>query len=65
MYYYRIYDDKEELSFFKSSLERMRIDELKREFEQGRRVFTNAEFLEFLRKKDEEAEIIAITEVDY
>lgn len=65
MYYYRIYDDKEELSFFKSSLERGNIEELKKEFEQGRKIFTNAEFLEFLRKKDREAEIIAITEVDY
>lgn len=65
MYYYRIYDDREELNFFKSSLERNKVDELKKEFEQGRKMFTNEEFLEFLRNKDREAEIITITEVDY
>ena len=65
MYYYRIYDDREELNFFKSSLERNRVDELKKEFEKGRKLYTNAEFLEFLRQKDKEAELITITEVDY
>jgi len=50
MYYYRIYDDKEELNFFKSSLERNSVDELKKEFEKGRKLYTNAEFLEFLRQ---------------
>ena len=65
MYYYRIYDDKEELNYFKSSLERDLIDRLKREFESDRQVYTNPDFVEFLKKKDKEAEIITITEVDY
>ncbi len=65
MYYYRIYDDKEELNYFKSSLERDLIDRLKREFENDRQVYTNPDFVEFLKKKDKEAEIITITEVDY
>ena len=65
MYYYRIYDDKEVLNFFKSSLDCKKIDELKKEFEKDRRTFTNEEFVSFLRKKDKEAEIITITEVDY
>ncbi|MGB2869957.1 MAG: hypothetical protein WBD36_16025 [Bacteroidota bacterium] len=65
MYYYRIYDDKEVLNFFKSALDCKRIDELKKEFEKDRRTFTNEEFVNFLRKKDKEAEIITITEVDY
>jgi hypothetical protein len=65
MYYYRIYDDKEKLSFFKSSLDQRVIDELKKEYEKGRQVFTNEEFLEFLRTKDPEAELISIAEVDY
>lgn len=65
IYYYRIFDDKEELCYFKSSLDRNKVDELKKDFESGKKVFTNLEFLEFLRKKDAEAERIVITEVDY
>lgn len=65
MFYYRIFDDKEELHYFKSSLDRKSIDEFKKEFESGRKVYTNCEFLEFLKKKDSEAERITITEVDY
>lgn len=65
MYYYRIYDDKEVLNFFKSALDCKNIDELKKEFEKNRRTFTNSEFVDFLKKKDKEAEIITITEVDY
>ena len=65
MFYYRIFDDKEELHYFKSSLDRKAIDEFKKEFESGRKVYTNCEFLEFLKKKDSEAERITIIEVDY
>jgi hypothetical protein len=65
MNYYRIYDDKEELNFFKSSLDRKVIDELKKEFERDRKLYTNSEFIEFLKKKDSEVEMITITEVDY
>lgn len=65
MYYYRIFDDKEELYFFKSSFDRKRIDEFKKEFESNRKVYTNTEFLEFLKRKDAEVEQITIAEVDY
>lgn len=65
MYYYRIWDDKEELHYFKSNLDRTTIDRMKVEFESGRKVFTNTEFLDFLRKKDPEVEMISIMEVDY
>ena len=65
MYYYRVYDDREELNFFKSSLDQKTIDDFKKEFEAERRVYTNSEFLEFLKKKDAEAEIITIREIDY
>jgi hypothetical protein len=65
MYYYRIFDDKEELYYFKSSFDRKRIDDFKREFESGKKVYTNCEFLEFLKKKDVETEQIQIVEVDY
>jgi hypothetical protein len=65
MYYYRIYDDKEELNFFKSSFDDKKIKEYMSEFEKERKQYFNLDFLEFLKKKDVDAEIIEVHNVSY
>lgn len=65
MYYYRIYDDKEELNFFKSSLGHKQIEALLKDFEKTHETYCNPEFIEYLRKKDTEAEIIQVEQVTY
>lgn len=65
MHYYRIYDDHEELNFFKSSLDDKAIQEMVKEFEAHRQHCYNCDFLEFLKKKDVDAELIEIHNVSY
>ncbi len=65
MFYYRIYDDHEELNFFKSTLDDKKIAELLKEFECQRQQYFNLDFVEFLRKKDMDAEIIEVENISY
>jgi hypothetical protein len=65
MYYYRIYDDKEELNFIKSSLEQKRIRELVEEYEKDRQEYYNNEFVEFLKDFDPAAELIEVINITY
>ncbi|MGB9695931.1 MAG: hypothetical protein ACP5P3_01420 [Ignavibacteria bacterium] len=65
MYYYRIFDDKDELNFFKSSLDYQKILELLKEYEKNHQEYINSEFLKYLRQYDEEAEFIEITNIYY
>jgi hypothetical protein len=65
MNYYRIFDDKEELNFFKSSFGYEKIAKLIDEFEKSHSSYYNNDFIEFLKKKDKEAEIIEVTNIYY
>ncbi|MDE3056985.1 MAG: hypothetical protein KGJ59_03400 [Bacteroidota bacterium] len=65
MHYYRIYDDHEELNFFKSTMDEKKIEELLKEFERERQQYFNLDFMEFLRKKDVDAEIIEVENISY
>ena len=65
MYYYRIFDDKEELNFFKSSFEYKKIRELMAEYENSHQEYINRDFIGFLKEKDKEAEIIDVTNIYY
>lgn len=65
MYYYRIFDDKDELNFFKSSLDYQKILELLKEYEKNHQEYVNREFLKYLSQYDEEAEFIEITNIYY
>jgi hypothetical protein len=65
MFYYRIYDDHEELNFFKSTLDDKKIAELLKEFECQRQQYFNLDFVEFLKKKDMDAEIIEVENISY
>jgi hypothetical protein len=65
MHYYRIYDDHEELNFFKCSLDNQQTKELLKEFERERQQYFNMDFVEFLKKKDADAEIIKVENISY
>ena len=65
MYYYRIFDDKDELNFFKSSFEYNKIQELIKEYEKNSQEYINPDFIGFLKKQDSEAELIDVTNIYY
>ncbi len=65
MYYYRIFDDKEELNFFKSSLDYAGIAGLLKEYEKKHSEYVNRDFMKFLKEKDKDAEIIEVTNIYY
>jgi hypothetical protein len=65
MYYYRIYDDKEELNFLKSSLEQQKIRDLLKEFEKTHEEYFNTEFVVFLKNFDPDAELIEVINITY
>ncbi len=65
MFYYRIFDDKDELNFFKSSFEYEKIVELMQQYEKEHQEYLNCEFIDFLKKRDSEAEIIEVTNIYY
>ena len=65
MYYYRIFDDKEELNFFKSSLKYKELAELMSEFEKTHSEYYNNDFIKYLKENDKDAEIIEVTNIYY
>jgi len=65
MFYYRIFDDKEELNFFKSSLGYEKIRELMNDYEKTHQEYINKDFISYLKEKDAEAEIIEVTNIYY
>jgi hypothetical protein len=64
-FYYRIYDDHEELDFIKSTIDYNKIRELLVKFEEIHKEYYNPEFLDFLKESDPEAEIIEVTNIFY
>ena len=65
LYYYRIYDDKEEFNFFKSSFEEKKIREQLKEYERLHDQYINPDFVMFLREHDPEAELIDMNTITY
>ena len=65
MYYYRIFDDNEELDFLKSTLEYEKIRDLMKEFEKNNSEYFNRNFVDFLRVQDPDADIIEVTNIYY
>jgi hypothetical protein len=65
VFYYRIYDDKEDFNFIKSSFEQKKMSELLKEFEKTHKKYLNKNFIKFLQKSDPEAEIIEVREMSY
>lgn len=65
MYYYRIFDDKDELNFFKSSLPYEKVIEYMRQYEKEHEEYDNREFVAYLYKFDKEAGFIEVTNIYY
>ncbi len=65
MYYYRIFDDKDELNFFKSSLPYEKVIEYMRQYEKEHSEYDNREFVSYLNKFDKEAGFIEVTNIYY
>lgn len=65
MFYYRIFDDKEELNFFKSSLNYEKIRELMTEYEKSHQEYINRDFISYLKEQDKDTEIIEVTNIYY
>lgn len=64
-FYYRIYDDKEEKNYFKSSLEQTRIKALLKEYEKTHEEYYNTEFVEFVKEHDPDIELIEMHNIFY
>jgi len=65
IYYYRAYDDKEEKNYFKCSFDHEAIVALVKDFEKTHQEYYNFDFVNFLKEKDPEAELIEITNIYY
>ena len=65
IFYYRIFDDNEELDFLKTKLEYERIQGLLKEYIKSHNEYFNKEFVDFLQKDDPDAEIIEVTNIYY
>ncbi|RPI68195.1 MAG: hypothetical protein EHM47_14795 [Ignavibacteriales bacterium] len=63
--YYRIYDDQEELNYFKSTLSHKQVERYLNSYEKKHNKYFNPEFIEFLQKYDNKAEIIKVEDVSY
>ena len=64
-FYYKIYDDKEELNYLKCSLPHDKVEELLKEYEQTHQKYFNPEFISFLNERNHEAEIIKVMDISY
>lgn len=64
-FYYRIYDDKEEKNYFKSSLEQAKIKALLKEYEKTHEEYYNSEFVNFVKEQDPEVELIEMHNIFY
>ncbi len=65
IFYYKIFDDKEKLNYMKSSLCHKELEDLLKEYEQKHQKYFNPEFVQFLKKKDKEAELIEVSDISY
>jgi hypothetical protein len=65
IYYYRIFDDTEKLSYLKSSLAHEDVERWLRDYEKSHQRYLNPEFISYLREHDSEAEIIEISDISY
>ena len=64
-YYYKIYDDKEELNYLKCTLTHDEVEKYLDEYEKIHQKYFNPEFINYLHEKDHEAEIIKVMDISY
>ena len=65
LYYYRIYDDQEQLNYLKSALPYDEVERWLKEYERTHQKYFNPEFIHYLHEHDPEAEIIEVSDMLY
>jgi hypothetical protein len=65
IFYYRIYDDKEQKSYFKCSFDHKAIEKFMKKYKATHQEYYNLDFVNFLKKNDPEAELIEIHNIYY
>jgi hypothetical protein len=65
LFYYRIFDDKEDFNFIKSTFDHKTMEGLLKDFEKTHKKYLNKTFIKFLQKSDPQAEIIEVNEISY
>jgi hypothetical protein len=65
MHYYRIYDDKEEFNYVKCKLTHKEFEEVIYEYEKRNEKYLTDSLLEYLKRKDPEAELFHLEEISY
>lgn len=63
--YYRIYDDKEQFNFIKTTFQERKIRTMLMKYEKIHQEYYNTDFVEFLKKYDPKAELIDVTSISY
>lgn len=64
-YYYKIYDDKEQFNYFKTTFEQRAVRKLLKKFEKTHQQYYTTEFMESLKDKDPKAELIDVIPISY
>ena len=64
-YYYKIYDDKEQLNYIKSTFELKAIRRLLKKFEKTHQEYYTTDFQEALKGLDPRAELIEVMTISY
>lgn len=64
-FYYRIYDDKEQFNYIRSTFQERKIRTMLKKYEKVHQEYYNAEFVEFLRKYDPKAGFVEVTPISY
>lgn len=65
IYYYRIFDDKDETVFIRTNIDYNNIKCILAEFEKNHDEYLNEEFMAFLKKHDNDAEIFDVINLYY
>lgn len=65
LFYYRIFDDKEDFNFIKSSLPYHEVEKILKTYEKNHQKYFNSELVNYLQKFDPEAEIIEVSDMSY
>jgi hypothetical protein len=64
-YYYRIYDDKEQFNYIRSTFQEKKIRAMLKKYEKVHQEYYNSDFVEFLRKHDPKAGLVDVTPISY
>jgi hypothetical protein len=64
-YYYKIYDDREQLNYIKSTFEQKAIRKLLKKFEKTHQEYYTTEFLKALKSLDPKAELIDVMTISF